>query len=636
MYSKDFIRKVMYANDLAEIVGEHSVLKQKSNDALVGLCPYPDHSEKTPSFSVSSSKQVYYCFGCKRGGNAYSFLKDIRGFSFIDSVEHLARRGSIPLEKTKTPYKDFKKNTTKEENLKKDFLHLNQKALQYFSTQWANLSKTSKVTQFLSKRNIKPEGIKELSLVFSSPQWSGLVEYAVDNKLDLKKLHALGLVQIKKTSQNKVDPQAGDYYDTLRDRFIFPIHSSQGELLAFGGRAFGDEMPKYINSPEHLLFKKREVLYGLFFSAKHIRSKDYVIVVEGYMDFLSLYQAGIKNVVATLGTALTEGHARILKRYTKNVILLFDGDQAGKQATEKSLPILLQESLYVKTLSLEKGVDPDDFINQFGAQEFKKKINLAQDLFYSILNHSFESYHGGAIDKVKIIDKLQPILNSILDERLKDLYIKELADRLQQTEQWVSEAMKVSKKETAYKKTNPVSAPKLTDSPALKKTSGSEKPNSTETSTERINLNEVYPAELDLINLSLKEESYFLQLFGQKKEEICVSPQAIAFFDKLEQIYRQNSQKFDRLAGEIVNIVFPQSAIMHYMEKPMCDLKNSEANQLMSDCLNKLKTIKARNVAKNLSLKIKSEEFSQDSLEQYMKIQKAFKSPKQSDKATEE
>lgn len=631
MYSKGFISEIMYANNLAEIIGEYSVLKQKSNDSLTGLCPYPDHNEKTPSFSVSSSKQVYYCFGCKRGGNVYSFLKDIRGFSFIDSVEYLASRASIPLEKVKASCGDFKKTSKNKEDTKKDFIQLNKEALKYFTSQWSNLSQDSEVAQFLSHRSITAECIKELSLVFSSSQWSGLVQYAVANKLDLTKLHTLGLIQIKKTSQNKVDLQAEDYYDTLRNRFIFPIHSIQGELLAFGGRAFGDEMPKYINSPEHILFKKREILYGLFFSAKYIRAQDYVIVVEGYMDFLSLYQAGIKNVVATLGTALTDGHARILKRYTKNVILLFDGDQAGKKATEKSLPILLQEALYVKTLFLDEGTDPDDFINQFGAEEFKKKINLSQDLFYTILNKSFESYQGGAIDKLSIIDKLKPILNSILDSRLKSLYIKELADRLQQTEQWVSGALKVSRRESLYKRPEASSLPEVRDTSSVNIDKEDSKPD-----VEIINLDKIYPAELDLINLSLKEESYFLQLLGQKKEEICVTLPAIEFFSKLEQIYGQNSQKFDRLAGEIVNSVFPQSAIMHYMEKPMCDLKKNEADQLMSDCLKKLKTIKARNAARHLSLKIKSKEFSKESLEQFMKIQKEFKSPKQKDESAKE
>ncbi|MBE8222153.1 MAG: DNA primase [Bdellovibrionales bacterium] len=635
MYSKDFISKIMYANNLSEIISEHSVLKQKSNDSLTGLCPYPDHNEKTPSFSVSSSKQVYYCFGCKRGGNVYSFLKDIRGFSFTDSIEYLANRASIPLEKIKSSYSDFKKTSKNNKDIKKDFIDLNKQALKYFSSQWTKLSKDSEVTKFLNNRKIKPECIKELNLAFSNSQWSGLIKYAVDNKLSLTKLHELGLIQIKKTSQHKVELTEDDYYDTLRNRFIFPIHSIQGELLAFGGRSFGDEMPKYINSPEHILFKKREVLYGLFFSAKYIRSQDYVIVVEGYMDFLSLYQAGIKNVVATLGTALTDGHAKILKRYTKNVILLFDGDQAGKKATEKSLPILLQESLYVKTLTLDDGTDPDDFINKFGVQEFKKKINLSQDLFYSILNKNFDSYQGGAIDKLSIIDKLKPILNSILDLRLKDLYIKELADRLQQTEKWVINALRPSKRESLYKKSDKSF---LGADSAVSESSDSTTPVSTNNSydkskTDTINLNKIYPAELDLINLSLKDESYFLQLLGQKKQEICVSLSAVAFFNKLEQIYGQNSQKFDRLAGEIINSVFPKSAIMHYMEKPMCNLEKKELDQLMSDCLKKLKTIKAQNATKHLSLKIKSKEFSQDSLEKFMKIQKEFKSPKQESKS---
>lgn len=630
MYSKDFISKVMYANNLADIIGEHSLLKQKSHDSLTGLCPYPDHNEKTPSFSVSASKQVYYCFGCKRGGNIYSFLKDIRGFSFIDSVEYLASRASITLEKIKPSYLNFKKPLQGEsQSTRKSFIELNKAALAYFNSQWVGFSEGSGVEQFLKKRRIKPAIIKELGLVFSSSQWSGLVDYAVEHELNLEKLHNLGLIQIKKSSQGKGQVQPSDYYDTLRNRFIFPIHSIQGELLAFGGRSFGDEMPKYINSPEHVLFKKREILYGLFFSAKHIRAKDYVIVVEGYMDFLALYQAGIQNVVATLGTALTDGHARILKRYTKNIILLFDGDQAGKKATEKSLPILLQESLYVKTLSLEEGVDPDDFINKFGAEAFKEKLSLAKDLFYNILNQSFDSYQGGAIDKLSIVDKLKPILNSILDERLKDLYIKELADRLQQTETWVSGAIKV--KTSVYEKNR---GQALASSKSASFLTG--QADSAEAAVSTIDLSKIYPAELDLINLSLKEESYFSKLLESNIQICCISLEAISFFEKLEQIYRQNSQKFDRLAGEIVNSVFPKSAVMHYMKEPMCSLKDNEANQLIRDCLEKLKIIKSRNEARCLSLKMKSEDFSQNNLEQFMKLQKESKLPKQSDDSSQE
>lgn len=617
MYSKDFISKVMAANDLVDIVSEHSLLKQKSSDSLLGLCPYPDHNEKTPSFSLSVTKQVYHCFGCKKSGNIYSFLKDIRGFSFIDALEYLAGRASIPLEKIKN---DNFKNTDTENKLKKkkQFINLNKKVLNYFDSNWKNLSSKSPVTKFLKDRNIKTETIKELSLVFSTSQWSGLIDYAVSNNLNLNQLNQLGLIQIKKSAQNKSVFNASDYYDTLRDRFIFPILSTQGELLAFGGRSFTDEMPKYINSPEHILFKKREVLYGLFFSAKYIRAKDYVIVVEGYMDFLSLYQAGIKNVVATLGTALTEGHARILKRYSKNIILLFDGDLAGQKATEKSLPILLKEALYVKTLSLENNLDPDDFIQKFGLKEFTKQISQAKDLFYNILNQSFQSYQGGAIDKLKVIDKIKPILDSVLDKRLKNLYIKELADRLQQNEGWLIKALQVSKKgflkQTPQKQNN--------------NTLEGANPKQAQEVKKCIYLDKIYPAELELINLALKEETYFLRLLKDKKRHFFISPEAIIFFNQLEQIYIQNSKKFDTLTGEIINSVFPKSAITRYMEQPMCDFKKQEEETLIQDCLYKLKNIAGKEESRLLSLKMKSENFSKDNLEQFMKIQKELKSPR--------
>ncbi|MEZ4871839.1 MAG: DNA primase [Bdellovibrionales bacterium] len=387
-FDQNFIDKVRESNNIVDIIGQYSQLKSSSAGQYLGLCPYPDHGEKTPSFSVSESKQVYYCFGCKKTGNAFTFLRDIMGLTFPEAVEHLAKRASIEMPKQAASQDQIDKNQRekREQSLLKK---INSLALQVFQKNLQTQPKNSMVSNYVESRGFNEEIIETFKLGYASPEWEHLAQVFREKSVPLGSAEKLGLI---KRSKNLEKSRTG-YFDILRGRLIFPILSPTGDVVGFGGRIVNpDDKPKYLNSPESQLFHKGKTLYGLFETAKFIRSADFAIVVEGYTDLIALYSAGIKNVVATLGTALTIDHAKLLKRYSKNVVVLFDGDQAGRVAAEKSLPLLLKEGLYPKGFLLPENQDPDEYLKAHGAKILKDRLRKAPDLFQMVMDWHFRGY----------------------------------------------------------------------------------------------------------------------------------------------------------------------------------------------------------------------------------------------------
>ena len=394
-FEPEFIDKVRDASNLVEYVAQYTELKPSSSGQYMGLCPYPDHNEKTPSFSVSETKQVYFCFGCKKSGNIFTFLQDIKGMGFPEAVKYLAEKAGIPLPKTnlsRAESDSLNRSRDEKGQLKK----INRFAAKYFYENLKVSLESSTAKKYVEARGFSEEIIKGFGIGLSDDNWEGLAETLKSKGASLEMASKLGLVKKAKSgSRNKTG-----YFDMFRGRLMFPILSLSGDVVGFGGRVLSPEdKPKYLNSPETPLFHKGKTLYGLYETAKYIRTADQVLVVEGYTDLLGLYAVGIKNVVATLGTALTTDHAKLLKRLTKNVIVLFDGDRAGQAAAEKSLPILLSEGLHPRGLVLPEGMDPDEFVRKQGKEDLLGRLREASELFYQVMELSFRGFRGGAAEK---------------------------------------------------------------------------------------------------------------------------------------------------------------------------------------------------------------------------------------------
>lgn len=451
-YSPDFIDKVRDANDIVEIIGQYTELKG-SGHRFMGRCPFPDHSDKSPSFSVSVDQQFFYCFGCKKGGNVFHFLEYFNGLSFPEAVEFLAKRASIPLPEPELararsgPSRDQKELMLKLNKLAGVFYHQqlkaqinapkNEGAKDSLTEAGACADLDSPVQKYLVKRGLTDEIVEKFRLGLATDEWQGLVNRLRSRNVPLELAEVLGLIKPKRNSRPE-----DSHFDLFRDRLMFPIFSATSEVIGFGGRTLGDGTPKYLNSSDSPVFNKSRVLYGIHETGKFIRAQDSAVVVEGYMDAISLYAAGIKNVVAILGTAFTPDHAKILKRYTQNVIMLLDGDEAGLNGAERSLPILLEAGLMAKGFALPNDMDPDDFVRTHGADRLLKEMASAPELFSLLLMRRWmQNYHGSPSDKVRVVETAAIVLARMQNRQLQDLYILELTHQLDVEVAWVRKAI---------------------------------------------------------------------------------------------------------------------------------------------------------------------------------------------------
>jgi DNA primase len=403
-FAQDFIEKVRESNDIGEIIGQYTELKGTGH-RLMGRCPFPDHSDKSPSFSVTEDQQLFYCYGCKKGGNLFTFLELFNGMNFPEAVEFLARRANIPLPESTTPPRPGAVSSDQKDTL----LKVNRATAVYFHHNLKACTPDSPVRQYLVKRGLTDEIVETFRLGYSTDEWQGLGRHLVAKGVQTEALEKLQLIKPKK---NPGPAQGIDrYFDLFRDRLMFPIFAPNGDTLGFGGRVLDDTLPKYVNSADSPVFHKSKVLYGLHETGKFIRAQDEVIVVEGYMDAIALYVAGFKNVVAILGTAMTPEHAKLLKRYTSNVKMLLDGDEAGINAAEKSLPILLAAGLMAKGLILPEKLDPDEFIKERGAEALRTELDRAPELFNVLLTKRWlANYHGTDSEKVQVVNEVDGAL----------------------------------------------------------------------------------------------------------------------------------------------------------------------------------------------------------------------------------
>ena len=394
-FTDDWLAELYSKNDIVDVVSEYTTLNERGGN-LWGLCPF--HNEKTPSFSVSRDKQLYYCFGCKQGGNVTNFIMKTENLTFPEAVERLAKRVNMPLEQV-MENDQYRKVTQK----KKTIAAMNKTvALAYYDI--LHSAKGKKALEYLKKRGIDEKIIKRFGLGFAPDEWNTVTDLLKKEGFSEADIKDSGLVSVKNNS----------IYDVFRGRVMFPIINTFGDVIAFGGRVLGDDVPKYLNTRDTAAFNKRRNLYGLD-QVRKLKGIKGVVIVEGYMDVVSLSAHGVKAVVASLGTALTKQQATLIKRYTNNVFIAYDGDEAGRVATMKALDILEAEGLEVHVLDFDEGLDPDDFIRKHELAGFAKKVknSLGATLYRMETKkkqfnlETQDGKEGYAIEAAKIISKLE-------------------------------------------------------------------------------------------------------------------------------------------------------------------------------------------------------------------------------------
>ena len=405
--SEEILEKIKEENDIVEVISERVRLKRSGRN-FMGLCPF--HNEKSPSFSVSQDKQIYKCFGCGEAGNVISFVMKDRNMSFIDAVKYLAGRANIRLE-----LESEKKDKSLQ---KKELLYrVNTEAGKFF---FSNLMANNAAKEYFLNRGIKLETIRSFGLGYANDSWNSLMNHLKRKNISEQLMIEAGLLS--------VNPEKGRKYDRFRNRVMFPVFDYRGKVIGFGGRVLDDSKPKYLNSPETLVFQKGTNLYGLNFALKHSMKERYFIIVEGYMDLITLHQYGITNVVASLGTALTINQARLLKRYADKVVISYDADMAGQMATMRGLEILRTAGFDVRVLSIPQGKDPDEFVRSNGKDAFLKLINSAEPLIDYRLKKAEEGIDfRNSQSSILYAKKVMEILSD-LNPIEKDVYIKKASE----------------------------------------------------------------------------------------------------------------------------------------------------------------------------------------------------------------
>lgn len=430
LYAQELIEEIRLQNDIVDIISEYIPLKQKGS-SYFGLCPF--HHEKTPSFSVNSEKQFYYCFGCGAAGNVYSFIMQMENCDFVEAVQRLADKAHIIL-----PEADFSNQNQEIQKQKQTLFEIHKIAGRFYYEK-LHESVGNLALRYLNNRKVLPNIQRKFGIGYAPLGRNLLLQHLKENGFQISDMLKSGLIIKNKNTEG--------YHDRFYNRLMFPIFDVQGRVIGFGGRIMEKGEPKYLNSPETVLFNKSKTLYGLNFAKAAKREE--IILVEGYMDMISIYQAGYHNVAASLGTAFNAEHARLLKRYAKSVILLYDSDEAGTNAALRAIPILVSNGFSVKVLQVPDGKDPDEFIKQNGSKAFGKLLFHAPHYILFQINCIKKKYNLQDIQqKVFFTMEAAQILAKCPNDIERDAYTKEIAKFTKIDENAIKEEInKINEKE---------------------------------------------------------------------------------------------------------------------------------------------------------------------------------------------
>lgn len=406
IFNEDNIREIRESNDIVDIISQHIALKRTGSN-FVGLCPF--HNEKTPSFSVSPSKQMYHCFGCGAGGDVIAFIMEYSKLDFVEALKLLGERANIVLDEKGTNV------NTKKEKEKNMLYSLNKEAARYY---FNNLTKDKTALKYLYDRGIQDKTIRTYGLGYSNNSWDDIYTFLKSKGYSEIDIEKAGLI-IKHRDGNR-------YYDRFRGRVMFPIIDVRGRIIGFGGRVVRDGQPKYLNSPDTTVFSKGYNLYGLNIAKKY--SRDKILLVEGYMDAISLYQYGINYCVASLGTALTLNQSKLLKRYSNDIYICYDSDNAGLSAADRALDVLREENINAKVILLPTGKDPDDFIKENGRERFENLFKDSYNYLDFKINFYRKKYDLNTVEgKVSFTTDISNMLKNIKSPIELDAYVKKVS-----------------------------------------------------------------------------------------------------------------------------------------------------------------------------------------------------------------
>ena len=494
--------EIKRAADIVELVGQYVQLK-KAGQNFLGLCPF--HSEKTPSFTVSPSKQMFHCFGCKKGGDIFGFWMEYHKASFPQAMRDLADRYHITL-----PKKKFTPAQKRAFDLNEFLVKINGLAAEYFHQVLLKVEKGRPGYEYLSHRSISKKVIQAFQLGYAPEEWNGLVRFLTNNKINMAKATQAGLV---------IPKQNGGYYDRFRGRVMFPIHDLRGRVVGFGGRVLDESLPKYLNTPETPVFHKGKLLYGIHAAYQSIRQSGRAVIVEGYTDVLALRDLGLNEAVATLGTALTKDHVRILKGYAKEVIVVFDADIAGKGAALKSYPLFLNEGLSSRVMVLPEGDDPDSFIRKNGLDAFINLLDEAVPMFEFFLDLKLSQIESGVEGQATLLKEMLPILSELDSDSHRSLCVQHLSSKSGIAESIVMGELRNQRKDSSGEGYKEYLGRKLSETKAAK------------------NLTDL--PLLDLI-------SHFPHTIGRLKDKGCESlltdPMVIEIFESVFEVYENEGE----------------------------------------------------------------------------------------------
>jgi DNA primase len=435
--SAQTIEQIAAASDIVEIISSYFPLKRAGTE-LKALCPF--HQEKTPSFHVSPAKQSYYCFGCGAGGTVFQFIMDYEHVEFVEAVRRLASRAGLPIVEEQQSVQEEQR-----QQQRRRLLQLHDDATKWFQQHLLRGKAASHARNYLAARGVNIEIAKRWRLGYAPNGWQTFLPWALDRGYSFEELSQSGLVKQK-------DQEAKSFYDRFRDRLMFPICNDIGEVIAFSGRVLSsaDQTGKYLNSPETVLFSKGTVLFGLHKSKRAIAKARCAVVLEGQLDLITAFEAGFENVVAPQGTALTEKHAALLRRFAEEIILVFDADAAGQRAAERALEILLRAGLQVKMGRLPSGEDPDSLIRKVGAKAFQELINGASDFFdFAAEQNLARGQNPDTASRVAFARQMAEFIAMVSDVVVRDSIINRLASRLALPREAIQEMASSPKRRTS-------------------------------------------------------------------------------------------------------------------------------------------------------------------------------------------
>jgi DNA primase len=443
----DVVEEVRARADIVDVIGEFVALK-KSGREYKANCPF--HEERTPSFYVVPDKGFYKCFGCGKSGDVFSFVMERQGMDFVEAVKHVAARSGIEVQEVSRGRED--------EDPHRPLYEINAFARDWFRRQLLDEKVGERARTYLKGRGVGPEVAERFGLGYAPDEWRGLKEAAAKHGLDEAKLLEVGLLA---KSEKSDEP-----YDRLRDRIVFPIEGLSGRVIGFGGRilrADAKDAPKYLNSPETPIFQKGHNLYGLSWARHAIRKEERALVVEGYMDVVSLAARGFENVVAPLGTALTRDQARLLAKYCSRILLLFDSDAAGLKATFRAGDVLLEEKLHPAVVTLPQGEDPDTVVRNEGPDALRRYMDDALDVLDRKLQILDQKSFFSSIERTRsAVDRLLPTLRAAADPALRDIYVDKVAKKTGVRRETLEAEMKKARRRTAGDSLPPTPAPSTT------------------------------------------------------------------------------------------------------------------------------------------------------------------------------